>query len=155
MSDSNSASMTVAKPPKGFLVSVASQLWRLVLHPITGVTVAIAVGFITYYLSKSTKDPVFVVSPSELVAQTVNGEGSLKILWEDKEIQNAASVKVALWNDGSQYIDKNDISVAEPIRIESSEKVKILSVNQLAGSRQTLKFASRKDVDSRGFESAV
>ena len=130
-------------------------LWRTATHPVTALIVAIGVGLGTYFLSKSTKEPVFIVSPPELVAQTVNGEGNLKILWQEKEIKNAASVKVAFWNHGSQYIDKNDISTADPIRLQSSESVRILSVSQLASSRSTLKFTWQKELDSTGGESAV
>lgn len=130
-------------------------VWKVATHPVTGLIAAIAVGFGTYFLSKSTKEPVFIVSPPELVAQTVNGEANLRILWQDKEIQNAASVKIAFWNHGSQYIDKNDISTTDPIRLQCSEKVKILSVNQLAGSRGTMKFNWHKEIDGRGGESAV
>ena len=137
------------------LKRIIRWLWALAKHPITALVAAIAVGFTTYFLSKSAKSPVFAVSPPELVAQKVNGEGNLKIFWEDKEISNVASVKIALWNEGSQYIDKNDVSTSDPIRIKSAAKVKILSVNQVASSRDTLKFNWQKDVDANGSESAV
>jgi hypothetical protein len=130
-------------------------VWKVATHPVMGLVVAIAVGFSTYFLSKSTKEPVFTVSPTELVAQTVNGEGNLKILWQDKEIQNAASVKIAFWNQGSQYIDRNDISTTEPLRFQSTEKVQILSVSQLASSRAAVKFSWHKEIDGQGGESAV
>jgi hypothetical protein len=130
-------------------------VWKIATHPVMGLVVAIAVGFGTYFLSKSTKEPVFAVSPAELVAQTVNGEGNLKVLWQDKEIPNAASVKIAFWNQGSQYIDRNDISTTEPLRFQSAEKVKILSVSQLASSRSAVKFSWQKQIDGQGGESAV
>jgi hypothetical protein len=130
-------------------------VWKVATHPLTGLIAAIAVGFGTYFLSRSSREPVFVVSPPELVAQTVNGEANLKILWQDKEIQNAASVKIAFWNHGSQYIDKNDISNTDPIRLQSSEKVRILSVSQLGGSRNAVKFSWHKETNTAGAESAV
>jgi hypothetical protein len=130
-------------------------LWVALKHPITGVLAAILVGVVTYFLSRTTKEPVFIVSPPELMAQSTREQKQLKIFWEDKEIQNAASVEIAFWNAGSQFIDSHDISSTEPIRIIPSEKVTILAVNLLGSSRPSLAFDYTKEIDSGEFESAV
>ena len=114
--------------------------WTFIKHPLTILVIGILVTLSVYLLSRKEKEPVFTISPPDLVAQTVPGEEKLKIFWENKEIQNAASVKVAIWNDGSQFIDKNDFASTEPMRIVPSEKVTILAVQMLKTSRPNLRF---------------
>jgi len=88
------------------LNEVLRYIWAFIKHPLTILAIGILVALSIYLLSRKEKEPVFTISPPDLVAQTVPGEEKLKIIWENKEIQNAASVKVAIWNDGSQFIDK-------------------------------------------------
>jgi hypothetical protein len=106
-------------------------------------------------LSRKEKEPVFTISPPDLVAQTVPGEEKLKIIWENKEIQNAASVKVAIWNDGSQFIDKNDFASTEPMRIVPSGKVSILAVQMLKTSRPNLRFDTTIETSPDGIGSVL
>lgn len=96
-----------------------------------------------------------MVSPAELVAETVKGEEQLKILWNDHAIQNAASVQVAFWNNGSQFIDTSDIPPDDPIKIVADASVKILAVSPLSSSRNSLFFDSHTATDANGADSAV
>lgn len=126
---------------------------------------ALAIGIIGIILSiisisiaitsRTTKEPVFIVSPSELIAQSVNGEEKLKIFWDDKEIKNVASVKIGIWNNGYRFIDKNDVSSTTPIRIKPLEKSDILAVQILKTSRPTLEFDTNIEKDADSIESVV
>ena len=125
-------------------------------HPATGMAIGIIgimVAILMFMLSREVKQPVFAVSPPELIAQSIHEGEKLKILWENKEVMNVASVKIALWNNGSRFIDKNDISNMNPIRITSIEKVNILAVEVLKTSRPTLQFDTNIERDANGIES--
>lgn len=82
-------------------------------------------------------------------------EEKLRILWEDNEIQNVATVKIGIWNRGSHFIDNSDISSTNPIRIKPLEKVDILAVQVLKTSRPTLNFDSKVETDADGIETIL
>jgi hypothetical protein len=137
------------------LNKVLRDAWAFIKHPLTITAIGILVTLTVYLLSRKEKDPVFTISPPDLVAQTVSGEDRLKIMWENKELHNAASVKVAIWNDGSQFIDKNDFASIDPIRILPSEKVSILAVEMLKTSRQNLRFDTNIETSPDGIGSVL
>lgn len=129
-----------------FLKKILNFLWSIAKHPFTGVAIGIIVALFVYMLSRATKEPVFSVSPPELVAQTIHSEEKLKIFWDNEEIHNATSVKIALWNNGSKFIDKSDISSTDPIKIISAdEDINILAVKALRTSRTNLNFETKKE----------
>lgn len=137
------------------LNNILKWVWVVAKHPFSGVLIGITIAILIFILSRMAKEPVYVVSPWELVAQTVNGEEKLKIIWNNEEIKNVASVKIGIWNDGSRFIDKNDVSSTNPIRIKPMEKVDILAVQVLKTSRPTLKFDRKIETDANGIESVV
>jgi hypothetical protein len=134
---------------------VLRYIWAFIKHPLTILAIGILVTLSVYLLSRKEKEPVFTISPPDLVAQTVPGEDKLKIIWENKEIQNAASVKVAIWNAGSQFIDKNDFASTEPMRLVPFEKVSILAVQMLKTSRPNLRFDTTIETSPDGFGSVL
>jgi hypothetical protein len=91
-----------------------------------------------FWINHKEKAPRYAYSHYEVLAQTKVGEKDLEILWKGKEIRNVASVKVAIWNDGREYIDKKDISNEEPITILPSGKVEVLAVQVIKRSRISL-----------------
>jgi hypothetical protein len=137
------------------LNKVLRYTWVFIKHPLTILAIGILVALSLYLLSRKEKEPVFSISTPDLVAQTVPGEEKLKIIWENKEIQNAASVKVAIWNDGSQFIDKNDFASTEPMRIVPSGKVSILAVQMLKTSRSNLRFDTTIETSPDGIGSVL
>jgi hypothetical protein len=137
------------------LNKVLRYAWTFIKHPLTILAIGILVALSIYLLSRKEKEPVFTISPPDLVAQTVPGEEKLKIIWENKEIQNAASVKIAIWNDGSQFIDKNDFASTDPMRIVPSGKVSILAVQMLKTSRPNLKFDTTIETSPDGIGSVL
>lgn len=78
-----------------------------------------------------------------------------KIFWGNKQVENVTSVKAGIWNNGSQFIDKSDITSTTPIRISPLQKVDILAVRVLKTSRPTLEFDSSIELDVDGIEGVV
>ena len=140
---------------KNTTVKILDTLWRFIKHPVTCLVIGCILTIITFLASKSEKEPVYVISPFELLAQTMDEENSLKISWNGQEIKNVNSVKIALWNNGSQLIDKKDILVNNPIRLVSLSNVDILSVQTICTSRPELKFTTLIEKDEGNNESIV
>lgn len=121
---------------------------------IIGLLVAVC-GVVYAVATRETKEPIYAVDSSELVAQMVPGEARLMVLWDSEVITNAASVKIALWNRGSRYIDATDLSETDPIRLEPLDQVDILGVTVIERSRETLTFDARVKADGDGSEMVV
>ena len=137
------------------LVQIPRLLWKVFTHPFTAIVVAVILAIVVYILTTAEREPVFTISPPELIAQTMSGQEKLKILWDNKQLQNVSSTKIAIWNKGSRYIDKEDISSTDPIRIEPLEKVDILAIQVLKTSRPTLRFSSIIESDTENLESVL
>jgi hypothetical protein len=119
---------------------------------ILGVLIAI---FSIIYSTKD-KSPVYTVSNPNLIAQTIQGENNLKITWNGENINNVASVTVAIWNKGRQYIDKSDISTDDPIQVVPSDhNSKILAVYVLKTSRPNLNFDTNINSNKSGYDYVI
>lgn len=108
----------------------------VVIIAIVGIVVAVCL----YYSGQQSKMPRYSVRQPQLVAKITEQEPRLQLLWESKPIVNAASVEIAIWNAGDMYFGNESLSEADPVRIVSDEDVRILAVNQIARSRDTLEF---------------
>jgi hypothetical protein len=144
-----------AKSIEGKFNKILKGIWEVLKHPVTILAIGTTIAIIGIVRGKATKEPVFIVSPPELIAQTVPEEEKLKILWEETKIPNVALVKIGIWNQGSRYIDKSDISSTNPIRIKPREKVDILAVQVLKTSRPTLNFDSKVERDADAIETVL
>lgn len=119
---------------------ILPNIKRSLKNPIILTIIGILVTIIIFLLSQHSKKPTYAVCQPVLLAKASGFTPRLKILWDSTQITNALSTKIALWNDGREYIDAKDISITNPIRIYPSSKVNILSVALIATSRNDLKF---------------
>ena len=155
MGKNQKGAKTTEEKSQKTLNNILRGIWIVAKHPFTGIVIGGLIALFIFLSSRTTKEPVFVVSPPELIAQAVPEEEKLNILWEDNAIQNVALVKIGIWNQGSRYIDKNDISSTNPIRIKPLKKVDILAVQVLKTSRPTLNFDSKIETDADGIENIL
>lgn len=116
------------------------KLWEILKHPVTALVLAIICSYIFFKLGQSNKSPEFTTGKWEPVINATTNDPRLTILWDGVKVPNVMSKQVAFWNGGSQYIDKKDISLDEPIRIIPQEPIKILNVNIIKVSRDNLKL---------------
>lgn len=79
-----------------------------------------------YQRSLKLKKPIFLVRTINLVKQNVNKIESVEILYKGDKIQNLSISKIALWNDGKDTINFNDIAQNNPIKISIDESYQIL-----------------------------
>jgi len=136
-------------------LEILKGAWILAKHPITALAVGLLVALLVFLASKKEKDPVFIASKPELVAETVYGEKKLKIFWDTKEVKNVASVKIGIWNNGSLFIDKSDFASTDPLRIIPTENTDILAIQVLKTSRSSLQFETYIDTNAEGTRSVI
>jgi hypothetical protein len=109
-------------------------LKNLVSHPIF-ILISFAFGilgilfsFIFYFKSKKEKKPYFTTKTITLIENLSSEIESVKVLYDDKSIENLSISRIAFWNEGKQTISKDDIPVIDEIRIESVEETQFLDV---------------------------
>ena len=101
------------------------------------VAIAITAAFF-YFVERKEIEHRYSVSPIELIAEQLDDSPNFKILWDDEEIQNIKSVKIAFWNAGKQYISKDNISETNPLGISIPSGAKILYAEFIKTSRSDL-----------------
>src|SRR5690606_19938758 len=79
-----------------------------------------------YKRSLKIKKPTFLVRTINLVKQNVNKIDSVEILYKGDKIQNLSISKIALWNDGKDTINSNDIAQNSPLLIYIDDEYQIL-----------------------------
>lgn len=114
---------------------------RIVWHPITGMIVgALSMIVLFVLLGRQGVEPRYAVSePELLVEQTFDAPG-LTVLWDGKEIKNVYSVKIAIWNAGRQYLDRNRLSNSDPVRVVYPQGARILYHDFIKTSRSSVDF---------------
>jgi hypothetical protein len=124
------------KMPKNSFVSVLS-------HPITAVLVS-AIGIwcsiMLYVINNADISPQYAVRNSDIIASMKDNINGLKIMLNNKQIDSARIVRMAIWNSGRVPIDKAAILANQPICINYPESVSILDYRVSATSRSNLNF---------------
>ncbi|HHT9079341.1 TPA: hypothetical protein ACT5CJ_002121 [Flavobacterium psychrophilum] len=117
---------------------LGKKIWTFLCNPITALAFSVLLTTFFYFISKSYKSPSYYYTPSELIAKKTNQD--LKILYENKEVNNIYFTNLIVWNDGENYIDFNDFVTIKPIKFYSNDSIKILSVSLDKKSRKELNF---------------
>lgn len=115
-----------------------------VSHPLFGLFTFIAGLIFTLIFFYSVElievKPVYSVNVINSIASQTLDEPDFKIFWKEEEIKNLNSVEVAIWNNGKQFLDKDNISDSDPIKIIIPDGVKVLKVDIVKTSRPELSF---------------
>jgi len=132
-----------------------SKLNSIIKHPFTTkifdiVIGGFLVGAIVYFVVEQKEiKPKYAISNSEMIAETTSGAPRLKLLWDNEEVQNVYSLKIAIWNAGREYLDKSSISATDPIRVTYPPDVQILYADFIRTSRENLDLDA-SDLSSMG-----
>jgi len=114
---------------------------KIIKHPVTGIVISIVVtAAFFFFIEQKEIKPRYAVSEPETLAEATADAPGLELLWEGEKIENVHSISIVIWNAGRQFLDKNSISMTEPIRIAYPPSVKILYANFTRTSRDGLKF---------------
>jgi hypothetical protein len=103
---------------------------------IISVLIGLAASYITYRLSKRTKEPRYAMRSTNLVANHVSKISDLAISYQGKPISNLTVSKVALWNAGRDPIREGDIPKLDPLTITAKDNAEIRKAEILYSSRE-------------------
>ncbi|CAL2083489.1 conserved hypothetical protein [Tenacibaculum dicentrarchi] len=90
---------------------------------------SIVVSYLLYLKSKKSKKPTYIIKSFNLVKEKVSKIEQVKILYDEKVINNLTVSKLSLWNKGKETIDSSDIAPKDKIRIDIAKNHKILNAN--------------------------
>ena len=105
-----------------------------------GVVLGTIIAFSLYYYGKKEIQPRYAVGVPELLAEVTEDAPKLRLLWDNVHIKNVYSVKIAIWNEGRQYLDNDAISKTSPIRVICPQQVELLYHRFIKTSRSELEF---------------
>lgn len=108
-----------------FIETLADNPWLVIVSFIITV-LAFIFGFISYFKSKKVKKPRLESRSLNLLEESAEKIEGLKITYLNENIPNLTITKLAIWNDGNDTIDKNDIASADPLLITAKDTVHIL-----------------------------
>lgn len=125
----------------------ADRFSRLTVWNKLGVIGSIAslVGLLPLLFARgeSSVEPRYTVGWHDLIAATSDKAPKLRISWEGEEYPNLYTARIAIWNQGRQFIDKAHISGTDPIRVVYPDGIKVLSAQVVFSSRSSLKLNAR------------
>ena len=116
--------------------------------PLISLGITVSLALFLFFAGRKGVEPRYAILNSSLLAEAVNEEPKLKILWEEMEVLNVRSVDIAVWNAGAEYLDKRRISQTDPIRIIVPDDIDLLYTKIVRTSRETLLFTLQEKSDS-------
>ena len=120
-------------------------LIKIIKNPFVQVVIAILIAWYFYSIGQKEAKPVYAVDKYQVFADIQDDVPELKLLWNDKAISNFYSGRVAIWNDGNDYIDSTRLNPLDPIRVVIPSSIKLLSFNLSALSRPDLDISATRN----------
>ena len=109
-----------------FVLIISSQFFSISL---TIITIILAILF--YLKGKKEKKPTFQIRSFNLVKEFSKKVTNIELLHSGENIENLTITKVIFWNRGNEPIRKDDIAVADPIKIAVGSKYEIFEAEIL------------------------
>ncbi len=91
----------------------------------------ILLSFYFYFKSIKNRIPIYVIRTINLVKEKIQKIDTVKIMYSNREINNLSISKIAIWNDGKETINKNDVANSSPIKININNNFNILDAEIL------------------------
>ena len=79
--------------------------------------VGLMAGYIFYRKSLKVRSPLFVIKSNNLIQDNITSISSLGITYNGIKVQNLTVTNLIFWNSGSEIIDRNDLVIANPLKI--------------------------------------
>jgi hypothetical protein len=102
-----------------------------------------------YIVERKEIEPKYAISEPQRVTEGQWDAPGSKLLWDNEQVENVYSVRIAIWNNGRQYLDNVSISATDPLRVTYPPGVKILYADFFRTSRAGLAFEAT-DLSSAG-----
>ena len=109
-----------------FALIISSQIFQLSLA-----IIGIILAPFFYLKGKKEKKPTFQIRSFNLVKEFSKKVTNIELLYSGENIENLTITKVIFWNRGNEPIRKEDIAVADPIKIVVDSKYEIFEAEIL------------------------
>lgn len=136
------------------------QIWTSIINIFTGGTpfniltfILAIIGLITsiYYFRKSKKTFLitYTVRTIQLIKDGIEKLKTLAITYNGEQIPNLTISKIALWNNGTEYIDKSIIASKNPIKVKIDNNYDILDAEILYEKNTSNDFKIKIDINKK------
>jgi multisubunit Na+/H+ antiporter MnhG subunit len=102
--------------------------------------IGLLTGYIFYKWSLRVKEPRVSQKTNNLIRDYIAKFDGLEILYKGAKIQNLTVTKILFWNEGSETIDKQDLTNADPLRITVDDGYIILDYRIISCNNEASKF---------------
>ncbi len=109
-----------------FVLIISSQIFSLSLA-----IIGIILAPFFYLKGKKEKKPTFQIRSFNLVKEFSQKVTNIELLYSGENVENLTITKVVFWNRGNEPIRKDDIAVADPIKIVVGSKYEIFEAEIL------------------------
>jgi len=130
-------------------------IWLFISQKWLTITVGL-LGFATsvylYSKGKKSRTPTYIVRTINLVRESVKKIDTVEILYSKEKVQNLSVSKIALWNDGRETINANDVALKDTVRLVIVEDFKFLDAKILYQKNQANDFDIKISEDNKRIE---
>jgi hypothetical protein len=86
---------------------------------IGGLAFTSLLAYYFYIKSMKQKEPFYYIRSNNLIQDNLSQMSGLNISYSGQKVENLTVSQIIFWNRGSEIINKDDIVISEPLRIES------------------------------------
>lgn len=123
------------------------KISKVIRNPIFGLFFGIIISYIFYILQKDSIEITSAISSTDNITKT-NISSKLKFYYDTMLVENVKSIKISIWNSGTKYIDKTDISKTYPLCFIPSDSIRILEIRTIKRTRNNLNVIPTAYFDS-------
>jgi len=116
----------------------SNPIWTFAALVVTIVAIILAIIF--FIKGKKAKKPAYFIRSYNLVTDFNSKVTQLKMLYDNTPIKRLTASKIAFWNDGSETINKEDITETEPLMIQAVGDCEILDAKVIKEVNSVNKF---------------
>lgn len=93
-------------------------------------------AIVFYTRPRRLRDISWAIRTTNLITNNVAVIPELEITYEGHSVSNLSVSKLLLWNRGAETIKKDDIAVADPLRIEAKGEVRMLKGTKITSNNE-------------------
>lgn len=121
------------------------NVWKILSNSLVGLIIGISLTLFIFYLQRHEIEIGYTVLNTNIIAQSAINK-NITILFKKDTMPNLNIVEFGLWNAGTEYIDKKNISETYPLAITPNNPVQVLDYKITKRSRKNLNFNLSKSI---------
>jgi hypothetical protein len=127
---------------------IGASPWLNVASFVVGI-VGFILAFVFYFRAKREKIPQYQIRTFRLIEDNVSEIPALKILYDNKPVENLTLTRISIWNRGADPIEFNDIAPLDRLRVELENSFKLLGAEIFSVNTPTNNFSLSTNLEKR------